>query len=248
MSEPISSALGRDRRLAETFVALADTMVADFDVIDLLDRLVGAAVDVLGATAAGLLLDDQRGHLQVMASSSEESRLVEVFQLQNSEGPCLESYDTGTLVSVDDLSAVTKRWPSFTPAAEALGFRAVHALPLRLRDTTIGALNLFHAQAGAWEGTDLSVAQALADVATIALLQQRALSRADLLAEQLQTALTSRIVIEQAKGVLAATGGLDMETSFGRLRRFSRNNNLRLSDVARDLVEGRRSPIAVLGA
>jgi GAF domain-containing protein len=247
MSEPISPALSRDGRLAQTFVALADTMVADFDFIDLLDRLVVAAVDVLDATAAGLLLDDQRGHLQVMASSSEESRLVEVFQLQNSEGPCLESYGSGRPVFVPDLSKMSDRWPLFVPAAAELGFRSVHALPLRLRATTIGALNIFHETATQANVHDVEVAQALADVATIALLQQRAMSRADLLAEQLQTALTSRIVIEQAKGILAATGSLDMETAFGGLRRFSRNHNLRLSEVARELVEGRREPTEVLG-
>src|SRR4051794_25842380 len=170
MSEPISSALGRDRRLAETFVALADTMVAEFDVIDLLDRLVTAAVDVLDATAAGLLLDDQRGHLQVMASSSEASRLVEVFQLQNEEGPCLESYHSGKSVIVPDLGDMKERWPLFVPAAAELGFESVHAYPLRLRSTTIGALNLFHRVAAQPDKSEFVVAQALADVATIALL------------------------------------------------------------------------------
>src|SRR4029079_14261542 len=112
--------------------------------IDLLDRLTATAVEVLDATAAGLLLDDQRGHLQVMASSSEESRLVEVFQLQNSEGPGLECYFSGTAVIVPDLGEVRSRWPRFVPAATKLGFQSVHTLPLRVHETTIGALNLFH--------------------------------------------------------------------------------------------------------
>lgn len=225
----------RERRLAELFVVLADTLVADFDVVEVLDLLVQACVDPLGCTAAGLLLSDQRGHLAVMASSAESSRLLEVFQLQNEEGPCLDCYRSRRPVTVMDLTQEEGRWPSFAPVALERGFRSVHALPLRLRDETIGALNLFHDEKSPLTADDLRIAQALADTATIGILQQRALSASHLLAEQLQSALTSRVTIEQAKGVLAASGDIDMDRAFDALRRYARNHNLRLTDVARDV-------------
>ena len=238
---------GRDPRLADVFVTLADSLVADFDVVEVLDRLVRACVDTLGCTAAGLLLGDQRGHLTVMASSAESSRLLEVFQIQNDEGPCLDCYRTRQPVTVLDLSAVASRWPKFVPAALRSGYRSVHALPMRLREETIGALNLFHGEEPPLSEDDLRVAQALADTATIGILQQRALQGSNLLAEQLQLALNSRVAIEQAKGVLAASGGVDMDAAFQALRRHARNNNLRLSDLARDVATGAADPAVVLG-
>jgi GAF domain-containing protein len=225
----------RERRLAEVFVVLADTLVAEFDVVEVLDLLVRACVDPLGCTAAGLLLSDQRGHLAVMASSAESSRLLEVFQLQNEEGPCLDCYRTRSPVTVLDIAAAADRWPLFVPAALERGFRSVHALPLRLRDDTIGALNLFHDERSPLTDGDLRVAQALADTATIGILQQRALNASNVLAEQLQSALTSRVIIEQAKGVLAASAGIDMDRAFDLLRRHARNNNLRITDLARQV-------------
>lgn len=238
--------LARPRSIEAIFVLLADTLVADFDVVEVLNLLANACVELLGATAAGILLGDQRGNLQVMASSSEQSRLLEVFQLQNDEGPCLDCYRGAQPISVADLSEMSARWPRFVPAAEALGFRAVHALPMRLRDDTLGALNLFHDVAMPMTEADLQVAQAFADTATIGLLQQRALHAANLLAEQLQTALNSRVVIEQAKGVLAAYGQINMDEAFVRLRDYARNNNKRLSDVARDVAAGDVYPRSVL--
>jgi GAF domain-containing protein len=225
----------RERRLAEVFVLLADTLVADFDVVDVLDQLVQACVDPLGSMAAGLLLDDQRGHLTVMASSAESSRLVELFQVQNEQGPCLDCYRTRQPVSVPDLTAAIGRWPLFAPVAIEQGFRSVHALPLRLRDNAIGALNLFHDESTPLDDDDLRIAQALADTATIGILQQRALNASSILSEQLQNALNSRIAIEQAKGVLAATGDVDMDRAFELLRSHARNNNLRISDLARQV-------------
>lgn len=228
----------RERALVDAFVLLSDTLVDDYDVVDLLDRLVKAAVDLLQVTAAGLLLDDQRGNLTVMASSSEETRLLEVFQLQNSQGPCLDCVATSTVVTSADLEAEAHRWPLFVPAALAAGFGSVHAVPLRLRDSTIGALNLFTQARRSLAPADARLAQALADVATIGILQQRSAHRSSVLAEQLQTALNSRVVIEQAKGVLAERRAIGMEHAFALLRQHARDRNLKLSVLAERVVTG----------
>lgn len=228
----------REQVLAGAFVGLADTLVAGYDVIDLLHRLTEVCVELLVVEAAGLLLSDQRGSLQMMASSSERSRLLELFQLQNDEGPCLECYSTGSPVVSVDRADAAKRWPRFAQRAELEGFQSVHALPLRLRSETIGALNLFGDQPGALPPADLRIAQALADVATIGILQERAVHRGEVLAEQLQAALNSRVIIEQAKGVLAERGQLDMDNAFKRLRLYARSRNRRLSELARAIVEG----------
>ncbi|MFL6114211.1 MAG: GAF and ANTAR domain-containing protein [Catenulispora sp.] len=235
----------REGALAETFVLLADTLVDDYDIVDLLDRLVSAAVSLLGITAAGLLLDDQRGNLSLVASSSEESRLLEIFQLQNNDGPCLDCVRTGAAVSSDDLAAEAGRWPTFVPEALSAGFGSVVAVPLRLRQETIGGLNMFSRDPGPLSATDRRVAQALADVATIGILQQRTVHRTSALAEQLQHALNSRVVIEQAKGVLAERNNTDMNDAFERLRHYARSNNLKLADVAQDVVRGQLDPGAV---
>lgn len=232
----------REAALAETIVALADTLVDDYDVLDLLDRLATACVDLLGLTAVGLLLDDQKGHLAVVASSSEEMRLLEIFQLQSNEGPCLDCVRSGSAVVSGDLAADRGRWPRFVPAALAAGFHSVAALPLRLRDHTIGGLNMFGDRAGAMADTDRRLAQTLADVATIGILQQRSVHRNVLVAEQLQHALTSRVIIEQAKGVLAERSGLGMDRALDALRHFARGHNLKLTDVATGVVRGDIDP------
>jgi transcriptional regulator with GAF, ATPase, and Fis domain len=243
-SEPASK--DRDALLAETFVFLADTLVEDFDVVDLLYRLVEACVDLLEATAAGLLLLDARGQLRVVASSSEQAQLLEVFQVQSDEGPCLDSARSRTPVTVPDLWQAEERWPRFVEAAREVGFRAVHAVPLRLRVEAVGGLNLFHTDVGAMTAGDLRVAQALADAATIGILQQRAIHRGSILTEQLQTALNSRVVLEQAKGVLAESGQVDMQTAFEALRRHARDHNRKLADVASAVISGELSPRALL--
>jgi len=225
--------------LSDTFVDLADTMVADFDVIDFLHLLTDRSVRLLAASAAGVVLADPRGELRVAAASSEEAGLVELFQLQNDQGPCLDCFRTGQPISAADLTGPDQRWPRFAQAATRAGFRTVEALPMRLRDQVIGALNLFRAEPGPFETADLRIAQALADVATIGLVHERNVRRSETVAEQLQAALNSRVMIEQAKGKLAERYGINMDRAFTMLRDYARNTNQHLTDVARDFVTGR---------
>jgi len=224
--------------LSDTFVDLADTMVADFDVIDFLHLLTDRSVRLLAASAAGVVLADPRGELRVAAASSEEAGLVELFQLQNDQGPCLDCFRTGQPISAADLTGPDQRWPRFAQAATRAGFRTVEALPMRLRDRVIGALNLFRAEPGPFGPADLRIAQALADVATIGLVHERNVRRSETVAEQLQAALNSRVMIEQAKGKLAERYGIDMDRAFTMLRDYARNTNQHLTDVARDFVTG----------
>ena len=235
----------REATLARTLVGLADTLVAEFDVVELLTRLTDGCVDVLDVGAAGIMLMSPEGDLRVMASSSEAMRVLELFELQSQEGPCLDCHRTGQPVVNQDLATIDGRWPRFAVEALAAGFRSVHAIPMRLRGTVIGALNLFHLEAGQMRQADIDAAQALADVATIAILQHRAVVEAQVVNEQLQHALNSRIVIEQAKGMVAEHAGLDMEKAFAALRNHARNHNARLADVANDLIRGALSPTAL---
>lgn len=238
MSQADLANVGRETRLLRAFVELADTLVDDYDIADVLHQLVQTCVDVLGAAAAGLMLSDQRGSLQVLASSSEQTRLLELFQLQTNRGPCLDCFRTGEPVLVPDVTEETGRWPQFAPRAAEEGFLSVHAVPLRLRRQTIGALNLFGRERGSLSEQDLRVGRALADTATIGILQERAIRQGEVLTEQLQTALNNRITIEQAKGVLAHAGGLEMGDAFEQLRSYSRSNSTKISEIAHLLVTG----------
>ena len=224
-------------RLSATFVELADSLVADFDVIDFLHLLTTRCTELLDVTAAGVLLADSAGDLRVLAASNEQVRLVELFQLQNDQGPCLDCYRSGRQVNVAELSSALPRWPRFVPQAQQHGFGAVTALPMRLREQVIGALNLFSPTPGP-PLADIRIAQALADVATVGVLQHRAHLKADTVVVQLQTALNSRVLIEQAKGVLAERLGIDMDQAFITLRGHARANNRKLSELARAVVEG----------
>jgi GAF domain-containing protein len=227
----------REEWLADTLVTLADTLTADFDVIEFLSTLVERIVELLDAAEVGLVLADPQGHLRVMAASTERMRLLELFEVQSSEGPCLDCYRRGEAVLNVDLNDTLRRWPAFTPMAWTAGFRTVHALPLRLRDQVIGAINIFHVTPVRVSDRDVHLAQALADVATISLLQERAVRHTTDLNEQLQRALNSRVAIEQAKGAVAEGAGVDMDTAFGWLRGYARSNNLRLADVAVAVVD-----------
>jgi transcriptional regulator with GAF, ATPase, and Fis domain len=232
------SSQSRERQLSSTFVALADTLVSDYDLIDLLHALTGACVDLLGTAAAGIMLSDQGGNLRVMASSTEQARLLELFELQNDEGPCLDSFRMSQPVELTRLGEAHSRWPRFVDAAADAGFDAVQAHPMRLREQTIGALNLFYRADQHSDPSDAHLAQALADVATIGILQQRSIHRNEELAEQLQSALDTRTIIEQAKGVLAERRQISVDEAFKLLREHARSHNLRLSDLAREVTEG----------
>jgi transcriptional regulator with GAF, ATPase, and Fis domain len=226
-------------KLAQTFVELADNLIDDFDVLELLTVLVERTVDLLGVAASGLLIADGQDQMQLTASSSESARLLELYQIQNDEGPCLECYRSGQPVSAGSIQEASSRWPRFAEAASRQGFVGVLALPLRLRGHVIGALNLFDADGVLADPLTHPVAQAMADVATIAILQERLGKQQEVLNEQLQRALTSRVVIEQAKGVLASRLDIGMEEAFERLRRRSRNDRRRLVEVAEEVVNAR---------
>jgi transcriptional regulator with GAF, ATPase, and Fis domain len=227
-----------EQQLADAFVELADTLVDDFDVVDFLHQVTVRCAQVLGVSAAGVLLTDQRGALRVVAASTEKTRLLELLQSQTDQGPCPECFHTGRPVAVADLSTAAGRWPRFVAQARQIGFASVHALPMRLRTNVIGALNLFGTRPGALAEDTVRLGQAMADVATIGLLQARAIHDRQTLAEQLQTALNSRVVIEQAKGVIAERRRLDMDQSFTLLRATARTGNRRLSELARAVVDG----------
>ena len=225
-------------RLAQVFVELADTLVDDFDQVDFLQTLTDRSVELLGADAAGLMLADQRGALQLMASTTERARDLELFELQVREGPCLDCFASGRAVVNVDLTEARERWPVFTPAAVGAGFRATHALPLRLRRQVLGAVNLFTVEPRRLDDVHLAIGQAMADVATIGLLHERNLREQAVLSEQLQAALHSRVLIEQAKGVLAARAGIGVAEAFVRMRAHARRHGVPLTGVAAAVIDG----------
>jgi GAF domain-containing protein len=229
-------------QLSNLFVEVADTLVDDFDVIDFLHNLTTRAAEISGADAVGLMLSDQRGRLQFMAASNSRGETLELYQVQNSEGPCLDCYSTGQPIVNTDLGHATDRWPTFAPRAMQLGYRSVHAFPMRLRESIIGALNLFGSADTRFNPSEVRVVQALADVATIAVLQERNVSRAEALTEQLQGALTSRVVIEQAKGAMATIAGISTQEAFDLLRIRARSTRMRLVDVAQSVLDEPNGP------
>ncbi len=228
----------REDVLLDTFVGLASGLVPPVDIAELLKRLVEQCVQLLAASSVGLILADEHGELAVLASSSAEQHVLELFELQSDEGPCLHCIRTGGPVRVDDLAADEARWPRWAPAAVRSGVASAYALPMRQDDVTFGALNLFGDRVGLLGPQDLRVGQALADVATSIVLSTRQVRRAEQLSAQLQTALDSRIVIEQAKGVVATALGVSVDDAFVILRRHSRTRNLRLIQVASDITTG----------
>ena len=232
------TALTREHQLLGTFVTLADSLVDDFDIVDVLQRLVDDCISLFDASAAGILLLSPSNRLEVIASTSERSELVELMQLRVGAGPCVEAATGGEVVSVDDIDQIAHRWPAFATDARASGFSSIHAIPLRLRDSTLGSLNLFRDEAGALNAADAAAAQALADIATISILQQRLVEESELAQAQLQRALDSRVVIEQAKGYLAQMRDIVMDEAFARIRSHARSTQTRIGVVARDGIAG----------
>ncbi len=229
-----------DERLAQTFVELADTLVAGYDLMDFLHTLTERCVELLDVNAAGLLLADGRGALRLVAASTEQARVAELLQIQNDEGPCLDSYRTGQPVIVSDMRAdeMVRRWPRFAPAALEMGFAGVHAIPMRLRDQVIGTMNLFRGEPNGLNPAVARAARALVDVATIGILQERAVRQQELVAGQLQAALNSRVMIEQAKGILAERLRLTPDQAFILLRRYARDHNRPLTELVGDVING----------
>jgi GAF domain-containing protein len=234
----------REQAIIDSLVTMADHLVDDFDVVDLLTGLANRCVTVLGVSAAGVMFASPAEELRLVASSSEAMRVVELFELQAQEGPCLDAFRTGQPVEHQSLRRSTGRWPRFSLVALEAGFAAVTALPLRLRTMTIGALNLFSVDESPLDERDIMVAQAFADLATISVLQHGAATQSERINDQLTHALESRIVIEQAKGVIAERAGVDIPEAFARLRNYARAHQLRLSDVAEAAVDGILDPTA----
>ncbi|BCJ39280.1 transcriptional regulator [Actinocatenispora thailandica] len=235
------------QQVATTFVSLADALVADFDVLDFLAQLTERAVDLLAVDAASVILADGRGGRRPAAGSSERPELVELFAAQARQGPSAACVRVGTVVTSPELAADADRWPEFTDLAGRAGFRAAYAIPMRLRDDTIGALTLLSSTNGELTGDRQALGQGLADLATIGILQQRAISREEIIYEQLQATLHRRTVIEQAKGVLAESGDLEMHAAYLVLRGYARASGRRMSDVARDLTTRTLNVDEVLG-
>ena len=234
----------READVVRSLVEMADTLVEDYDVVDLLTGLADRCVSLLGVSAAGVMLVSPAGSLGLVASSSEAMRLLELFELQAQEGPCLDAFRTGQQVVHENLQAGSGRWPSFSAAAREVGFQSAFALPLRLREATLGALNLLSVTQTPMDQADVTVARAFADLATLSIVQHRATAEAQRLNEQLSGALTSRVVIEQAKGVISERAGVDLAEAFTRLRRYARNHNLRLTAVAEAAINGTLDPRA----
>ena len=234
----------READVVRSLVEMADTLVDDYDVVDLLTGLTDRCVSLLDVSAAGVMLASPSGGLSLVASSSEAMRLLELFELQAQEGPCLDAFHSGEPVEQQNLEAGAGRWPLFADAAVRAGFQSAVALPLRLRDVTLGALNLLSATRAPIQEADLIVARAFADLAALSILQHRASAEAQRLNEQLSAALTSRIIIEQAKGVISERVGITLAEAFARMRGYARHHNRRLTDVAQAAVDGRLDPAA----
>ncbi len=238
----------REARLIEALVTLADSQVVGYDLADSMGYLVDVCTELLDATAVGLVLADGRGGLEVVATSGEQAELLELVQLRTGNGPCWDCVSTGAVQSVSDVTAWAERWPQFARLALDQGIRSVHVVPLRLREKRIGALSTFRAQPGLLNEADCRVVQALADVATIGVLQQRSSDEFVVVKDQLERALSSRVVIEQAKGLLSQFGGVDMEEAFAEMRSYARRHRVALTELAQALVDRRRRPGDILDA
>jgi transcriptional regulator with GAF, ATPase, and Fis domain len=234
-----------EREIMRALVEVADTFVADYDIVDFLHGLAERCVTLLDVDEAGVMLRDTSKTLRYVASSSEEMRLVELLELQHEEGPCLDAYRAGRLTISTGLEEAEQKWPSFGSHARGAGFASLAGVPMRLRLDTIGSLNLFSRRPGGLSDDDQHIAQAMADVATIGILQQRAIHDGHVVASQLQTALESRVAIEQAKGILSERMAISVDEAFTLLRDHSRANNIKLTNTARQVVSGSLLPATI---
>ena len=234
----------READVVKSLVEMADTLVNDYDIVNMLTGVADRCVSLLDVSAAGVMLASPAGSLGLVASSSEAMRLLELFELQAQEGPCLDAFRTGEPVERENLQAGAGRWPVFSAAALRAGFASALALPLRLREVTLGALNLLSITRAPMAEADVIVARAFADLAALSIAQHRASAEAQRLNEQLSGALTSRVIIEQAKGVISERADVDLAEAFARLRAYARSRNHRLTDVARAAIDGTLDPRA----
>ena len=230
--------MAREDQLVEALVALADTLVDHYDIIDFLQTLAERCVDLVDVSAAGIMLADPQRELRHAACSNEQMRLVELFELQVAEGPCFDAYRTQAPVICASPEEAAKRWPDFARNAVKSGFAAFSAIPMRLRSDVVGALNLFSSDPRALGDDDIKVVQAMADIATIGILQERSIRDAHAFSTQLEVALESRVVIEQAKGIVAERNHISVDESFEQIRGFARAHNRLLSESARQVIDG----------
>ena len=237
----------REARVLDAVVTLVDGLLEDFDVVDLLAELTERCAELLDVASAGLLLADPRGLLHLMTATTDRTRELELFQLQSDEGPCLDCYRTGVAVSVADLADETPRWPQFVPAAREAGFVSVHAVPMRAAGTVLGALGLFGTSVGALNDADLLVGRSLAHVASVAIVQERPPTTGAVL-PRLRSALASRVVVEQAKGLLRELLDIPVADAFALLRAYARSSGAHLSELARTLISEPNERIELVAA
>lgn len=240
--------MGRDRQLSDAFVGLADTLGEDFDVVDLFERLAAQCVALSSADAAGVMMSDGRGRLRAVAASQQRAAFLELFQLQIGRGPCVDCFDSGRSIIAAPIEAHAERWPQLAPAVLEAGFGAIATVPLRLHEKVIGAVNLFYAGPDPSADEDLYLVQALSDVAALAMLRwPPARTRPEDIIARLQATITNKVAIEQAKGVLAQFGGLEIAEAGEALRAYARAQHARVTDVARAVVRRTLPPESVLG-
>ena len=235
----------RETQVLDAVVSLVDSLLDDFDVVELLTELTERCAQLLDIAAAGLLLADPLGQLRLLAATSKQTWELELFQLQADEGPCVDCYSTGQPVSVADLSLATDRWPRFIPAAREAGVASVHALPMRAAGLVLGSLGLFGNSPGELTESDLLLGQTLAHIACVAILQELPPTPATVI-PQLRAALTHHIVVEQAKGFLRERLDISVNEAFSLLRRYARVSGDHLTDVARQLMTEPGSRSALL--
>ena len=228
----------REKLTTAAFIEVANALASDYDVGEFLHMLVGRCSEALNSDAVSVLLEAQEGTLQLAAATSERMRELEDLEIRLGQGPCVETYRQGAPVSAGDMRKEQDRWPATAPKAMEIGLLAVNAFPLKVDGDSVGAFNVYREAAGALSDEELRLTQAFADVATVGILRDRKVSEAERRAEQLQGALDSRVLIEQAKGVLAERQGISTELAFDMIRRYARNHHRKLRGVCQQIIAG----------